>query len=127
MSELAVFEYATLRVMPRIERAESINAGVLLYCGRLDFLGAAVELDTDRLRALDRDVDVESVVAALRSVEQVCSGADRQVPACQTSLGQRFRWLTAPRSTVVQTGAVHAGLTDDPAVELDRLMIALVR
>ncbi|AOS63445.1 DUF3037 domain-containing protein [Actinoalloteichus hymeniacidonis] len=127
MSELAVFEYATLRVVPRIERAESINVGVLLYCGWLDFLQATVALDAQRLTALDPRSDVDSVRAALRSIERVCSGEDRLVPACQTSRGQRFRWLTAPRSTVVQTGPVHAGLTDDPAAELERLTTTLVR
>lgn len=117
------FEYAVLRVVPRVERGESINAGVILYCRARDYLCAAVDLDADRLAALDPHVDLSGVQAALKSVAGTCAGDG---PARGESIGARFRWLTAPRSTVVQPGPVHTGLTDDPAAELDRLLRTLV-
>jgi hypothetical protein len=120
------FEYAVLRVVPRVERGESINGGVIVYCRELDFLGAAVELDVERLRALDPGVDVEHVRAVLNSIAETC-GSGGEGPAAAEEIGRRFRWLTAPRSTVVQAGAVHTGLTADPAAETDRLLDLLVR
>jgi Protein of unknown function (DUF3037) len=119
------FEYAVLRIVARVERGESINGGVLVYCRELDFLGAAVHLDVDRLRALDPGVDVDHVQAALRSVADIC-GSDGAGPASAEEIGRRFRWLTAPRSTVVQAGPVHTGLTADPAAETRRLLRLLV-
>jgi len=122
---LRPFEYAVLRVVPRVDRGESINGGVLLYCRDLDYLGAAVSLDEARLRALDPDVDVAQVRAVLDSIAGTC-GEDGDGPASAEQIGRRFRWLTAPRSTVVQPGPVHTGLTETPAADLDRLMRALV-
>lgn len=118
------YEYAVIRVLPRVERGEQINAGVLLYCQSRDFLRARVELDEARLLTLDRHADVEAVRAALSAWEQTCLG---EGPSARMSLGERFRWLTAPRSTVIQTSPAHTGLTDDPATELDRLLDLLVR
>ncbi len=119
------FEYAVVRVVPRVERGEFINAGVIVYCRVLDFLGARAHLDADRLRALDPAADVEAVSAALRALTDTC-GADGTGPAAAEEIGRRFRWLTAPRSTVVQPGPVHTGLTADPATEVDRLLGLLV-
>jgi hypothetical protein len=121
------FEYAVLRAVPRIDRGECINVGVVLYCRASDFLGAAVHLDVARLRLLDPEVDVESVQEALAGVRAVCAGGPDAGRAGQASPRARFGWLTAPRSTVVQPGAVHAGLTTDPAAELVRLLDLLVR
>lgn len=118
-----VFEYALLRAVPRVERGESVNVGVLLYCQAADFLQAAVHVDGPRLQALDLAVDLEAVRGAAEAVRRTCTGAG---PAGATSLGARFRWLTAPRSTVVQSGPVHSGLTRAPAGELERLLQALV-
>lgn len=118
------FEYAVLRVVPRIERGETMNAGVLLYCPAADFLGAAVALDEARLRALDRHADLETVAAALAAVTGTCDGSAGRAVA--EDRGRRFRWLTAPRSTMVQPGPVHTGFTDDPAAELARLLQVLV-
>ncbi len=120
----AVFEYALVRASPRVERGECVNVGVVLYCQARDFLGVQVHVDDQRLRVLDADVDADGVRAAAQGLQRTCEG---QGPAGETSLGQRFRWLTAPRSTVVHAGPVHSGLTDDPAAELDRLVDALVR
>jgi hypothetical protein len=120
------FEYAVLRVVPRVDRGESMNAGVLLYCQGRSFLGARVHLDVDRLRALDRAADPEAVEHALRTAAGVCAADDDAGPAGQEDPGKRFRWLTAPRSTVVQPGPVHTGLTSDPEADLDRLLERLV-
>ena len=119
----SVFEYAVLRAVPRVERGECVNVGLVLYCQDADFLRTRVHLDVPRLKALDADVDVEGVRGALEALARTCAG---EGPAGATSLGQRFRWLTAPRSTVVHAGPVHAGLTEDPVAELDRLLNALV-
>ena len=120
----AVFEYAVLRANPRVERGEVVNVGVVLYCQAQDFLAVGVHVDADRLRAIDPDVDVDGVRSAAVALQRTCDG---EGPAGQTSLGQRFRWLTAPRSTVVHAGQAHSGLTDDPVAELERLVDALVR
>jgi len=125
MSDRVPFEYAVLRVVPRIERGEFINAGVLVYCRDRDFLGARVHLDADRLRALDPTADADAIGAALDAAADTCSGHG-DGPAAAEQIGRRFRWLTAPRSTVVQPGPVHTGLTADPAAELDRLLDLLV-
>ncbi|WP_326600231.1 DUF3037 domain-containing protein [Streptomyces sp. NBC_01803] len=122
-----VFEYAVLRVVPRVERGESINAGVILYCRARSFLAARTHLDLARLGALDPTVDVTGVRAALRAAECVCCGGAEAGFAAGDDAGRRFRWLIAPRSTVVQPGPVHTGLTADPAAELDRLLEVLVR
>jgi hypothetical protein len=122
-----VFEYAALRVMPRVERGESMNVGVIVYCRARDFLGCRVHVDAARLRALDPGLDLDGVRAALTAVECTCRGGPHAGQAGEEPLGSRFRWLTAPRSTIVQPGPVHAGLTGDPAAELDRLLDTLVR
>ncbi len=121
------YEYALLRVVPDLRRGETFNAGVVLYCQSRDFLAAHVHLDVDRLRALDPGADAEAVRSALRAVEAVCAAAPGAGPAAAEDVGRRFRWLTAPRSTVVQPGPVHTGLTLDPAAEARRLLDLLVR
>ena len=106
------FEYVVLRVVPRVDRGESINAGVVVYCRALDYLDPAA--------------DPELIESALASVYDVCTGGPDAGPAAREDIGRRFRWLTAPRSTVVQPGPVHTGLTADPVAELDRLLQLLV-
>jgi hypothetical protein len=118
-----LFEYATIRVVPRVERGELINAGLLLYCKGLDYLGARMELDVGRLLALDPAADVDAIQRGLEAVTRTCAG---EGPAAGEDLLRRFRWLTAPRSTVVQPGPVHTGLTSDPQAEAERLMALLV-
>lgn len=125
--ERHAFEYAVVRVVPRIERGECLNAGVVVYCRRLDYLGARVELDLDRLRALDPAADPAPIEDALAVLTAICAGRTEAGPASGEALGARFRWLTAPRSTVVQTGPVHTGLTADPSAEVARLLDVLVR
>ncbi|MBZ4320981.1 DUF3037 domain-containing protein [Streptomyces huiliensis] len=125
--ERDVFEYALLRVVPRVERGEQINAGVVVYCQARAFVEARVHLDEARLLALDPAADVAGVRAALRAVEGVCAGGERAGQAACDDAGRRFRWLIAPRSTVVQPGPVHTGLTLDPRGEPERLLDLLVR
>ena len=119
------YEYAVVRVVPRVERAEFVNAGVLLHCHGADFLGARVRLDEAPVLALASDTDLPAVRKELAAYGRVCRGGDGGA-AGLTSPSERFRWLVAPRSTVVQTSPVHTGLTDDPAAELDRLFAVLV-
>ena len=120
------FEYAVLRVVPRVDRGESMNAGVLLYCQARDFLGARVHLDADRLQALDPAADPTAVEHALRTAAGVCDADPSAGPAGEEDRGRRFRRLTAPRSTMVQPGPVHTGLTADPDAALARLLVDLV-
>lgn len=122
-----VFEYALLRVVPRVERGEQINAGVVVYCQARSYVAARVHLDEARLLALDPTADVAGVRAALGAVEGVCLGGERAGQAAEDAPGRRFRWLIAPRSTVVQPGPVHTGLTADPESEPERLLDLLVR
>ncbi len=121
-----LFEYAVLRVVPRVDRGESMNAGVLLYCRPLDYLGSRLWLDVDRLRALDPGADPDPVRRSLQAAADICGGAPDAGPPGREDLGRRFRWLTAPRSTVVQPGPVHTGLTADPDADADRLLRRLV-
>ncbi|MFE2390949.1 DUF3037 domain-containing protein [Streptomyces althioticus] len=127
MSDLHVYEYAVLHVVPHIERGERINAGVLVYCRPLSYVGARTHLDEARLLALDPAADIAGVRAALRAVEGVCAGGDAAGQASHDDPGRRFRWLIAPRSTIVQPGPVHTGLTTDPGAETERLLDLLVR
>jgi hypothetical protein len=123
---LVVFEYALVRAVPRIERGEFVNVAAMLYCQNLDFLGCAAHLVPERIQALDPDVDLEGVANALEGICAVCEGRAVAGAAADSSLRARFGWLTAPRSTVIQAGPVHSGLTSDPAAELDRLVRRLV-
>jgi hypothetical protein len=127
VSERDVFEYALLRVVPRVERGEYFNAGVLVYCRARSFVMVRTHLDEAKLRVLDPEADVAGVRAALGAVERVCAGGAAAGQAARDDAGRRFRWLIAPRSTVVQPGPVHTGLTADPRAELERLLDLLVR
>ncbi len=118
------YEYAVIQAVPRIERGELINVGVLLYCQRYDFLQARTHLDTARLLALDPGADTGAIAAALRSWEVTCRGDGA---AHEMKPGERFRWLVAPRSTILRAGPVHMGLAEDPETELNRLTELLVR
>jgi hypothetical protein len=120
------YQYVVLRCVPRPEREEFVNVGVVVHCQSADFLDAAWRCDHDRLHALDPGLDLEAVRSSLRFVEDVCRGEDRSGAAAAQSLGQRFGFLKAPRSTVLQPGPVHGGLTADPARQLERLLERLV-
>jgi hypothetical protein len=121
-----LYDYAVVRVLPRVEREEFINVGVILYCASLNFLKASCSIDERRLAAFAFAADLSEVREHLSSICTICSGAEDAGPIGKLSLGERFRWLTAPRSTVVQTSSVHTGFTDDPVATLKRLLAQLV-
>lgn len=125
MSRLA-YQYVVLRCVPRVDREEFVNVGVVLYCQATDYLDVAWRVDRDRLRAFDPRLDLDHVCEALGFVEGVCAGDARGGAAAQGPLGQRFGFLKAPRSTVLQPGPVHGGVTHDPARQLEHLMEKLV-
>jgi hypothetical protein len=116
-----------LRVVPRVERGEAFNAGVVLFCRPLKFLGARADLDEGLLAALAPRCDAADVVAQLETLVAVAEGRPEGGGVAKLDQSERFHWLTAPSSTVVQPSAVHTGLTADPAGELERLFQALVR
>lgn len=121
-----LFEYALLRVVPRVEREEFINAGVVLYCAAANFLDARVHLDADRLRALDPCLDHDVVLAHLEVARLVCAGGPEAGAIGLLPPGQRFGWLVAPRSTVVQPSPVHTGFAADPEQALEHLLQVMV-
>ena len=123
--DLTTYEWSVLRVVPRVERCEFVNAGVVAYSQSHEVLAAAIELDDDRVLALDPGLDLDVVRRHLAVAAAVCAGEHE--PTADLPMGQRFRWLTAPRSTVVQTSPVHTGLTADPLLELARLLDRMVR
>ncbi|HEU4673855.1 MAG TPA: DUF3037 domain-containing protein [Candidatus Limnocylindrales bacterium] len=122
----AAFQYAVLRVVPRVERGEAINAGIVLLCRPRRFLGTRVGLDAARLRAIAPDADVDAIRGHLGAIERIAAGDEDAGPIARLSPPERFHWLVAPSSTVIQPSEAHTGLTDDPAAELERLFAALV-
>ncbi|MGD9957321.1 MAG: DUF3037 domain-containing protein [Candidatus Nanopelagicales bacterium] len=120
------YEWAVLRVVPRVERCEFVNVGVVVYCRALDYLACDVTDDLSRALALDPALDAEGVRTHLAAIEAVCSGAPEAGANGQRAPGERFRWLVAPRSTVVQPSPVHTGVTDSPAAELADLATRMV-
>jgi Protein of unknown function (DUF3037) len=120
------FQYAALRIVPRVERGEAVNAGVVLFCRPLRFLGARTQLDEALLRALAPDCDPAAVSAALGDIERIAAGDATGGPIATLPPSERFHWIVAPSSTIVQPGPVHTGLTRDPAAELADLFGKLV-
>ena len=121
------FQYAMLRVVPRVERGEAFNAGVVLFCRPLRFLGARADLDEPLLTALAPGCDPGEIAAQLQTLVAVADGRPEGGGVARLDQSERFHWLTSPTSTIVQPSAVHTGLTADPAGELERLFDALVR
>ncbi len=120
------FQYAAVRIVPRVERGELVNAGVVLFCRPLRFLGARTHLDAELLAALSPGCDPAAVLPHLQAVERIAAGDPAGGPIAALPQSERFHWLVAPSSTIVQPGPVHTGLTGDPAGELERLFAALV-
>lgn len=123
-TEVDLYEYALVRVIPDLERGEFLNVGVVVYCQKRDYLRVLISADENRLRAFSPGMNVEQLRRALNGIAAHCAGDDH---AGGDSLGRRFRWLTAPRSTIVQSGPVHPGLTGDPDATLARLFERLVK
>jgi len=126
VSARLAFDYTIVQVVPRVDRDERINAGVILFCPAAGYLGCRIALDADRLRAIAPDVDLAAIGAQLDAVRAVCAGDAAAGPIAHLSPSERFHWLSTPRSTAVQPSAPHAGLCDDPAAALDRLFAASV-
>jgi hypothetical protein len=116
-----------IRVVPRVERQEFVNVGVILWCRDQEFIEARIELDEPRLRALDASIDLEAVRRHLASFTIICAGGPDSGPIGKLSKRERFDWLVAPRSTIIQTSAVHAGRSTDPGSTMERLLDTMVR
>jgi Protein of unknown function (DUF3037) len=127
MSARMGFQYVALRCVPRVDREEFVNVGVVLYCQQADFLEARSDVVDGRLTTLAPDVDLDAVRSALRTIEAICRGEASTGAAGKAALGTRFGFVSAPRSTVVQPGPIHGGSAEDPARELDHLLDRLVR
>jgi len=121
MPDPCVFDYAIVRIVPRVEQEEFINAGVILFCRERRYLAARLRLDAARLAALAPELDPATVQAHLDLIPLICAGGRAAGPLAKLSPVERFRWLTSPRSTVVQISPVHAGLCADPAATLEEL------
>jgi hypothetical protein len=124
--EPASFDYSVIRVVPRVERGERINAGIVLYCRSQDFLGARVKLDRARLAAVAPEADADLIEAHLESILRICAGGPDAGPIGQLSQAERFHWLVSPRSTVIQLSPVHSGFCDAPDVALEHLLQTMV-
>ncbi|MCL4302738.1 MAG: DUF3037 domain-containing protein [Anaerolineae bacterium] len=120
------FDYAIVRVVPRVEREEFINAGVILFCRSRRFLGARIALDRQRLATLDSGLDPGDVERHLALIPLICGGGPDAGPIGQLPLADRFHWLVSPRSSIIQTSSVHAGLCTDPAATLNHLLETVV-
>ena len=121
------YDYAVIRVVPRVERQEFVNAGVLVWCKDQDLLDARIDLDAARLQSLDPTVDLDAVRRHLASIGRICAGGEEAGPLGKLSKRERFDWLVAPRSTIIQTSPVHSGRCDDMAATLEHLLTTMVR
>ena len=121
MQETHSFEYAVIRVVPRVEREEFLNVGVILYCRTHKFLQSRIHIDKERLFALSNNIDMNELEDHLKAFEAISNGSDCDSPIAKLDMASRFRWLTAVRSTIVQTSKVHPGICSDPADKINRL------
>jgi hypothetical protein len=126
MARECTYDYAVVRVVPDVARGEFLNVGIILFARTHGALVARLALDEARLAALASDADVPGIRSHLEAIERVCAGGDAAGPHAHLSASERFHWLTAPRSTVIQLSPVHSGLCDDPETEADRLFERLV-
>lgn len=120
------YDYAVIRVVPKVDRGEFINAGVILSCPDLSFLEARIKLNESRLLALDPNVDLDLVKKHLASIPTICAGGDEAGSIGQLPQRQRFHWLVAQRSTIIQTSPVHTGRCSDPSAALEHLVATMV-
>ncbi len=127
MPELCPFDYAVIRVVPRVEREEFINAGVIVSCPVMNFLKAGIELDRGRLAALDPTLDPATILKHLEAIPLICEGGAEAGPIGLLPARARFHWLVSPRSTIIQTSPVHTGLCDDGDRMLEHLVERMVR
>jgi len=125
--DLVTYDYAIIRVVPKVERAEFVNVGVIVSCPRLDLLVAKIEVDERRLMSLDPTLDLESVRAHLAAIPTICAGGEQAGPIGRLSQRERFYWLVAPRSTIIQTSPTHTGSACDLEAVVERLLQTMVR
>jgi hypothetical protein len=121
------YDYAVIRVVPRVDREEFINVGVIVSCPARDFLEARIELDESRLLHFDPTLDLPAIRAHLASIPRICAGGPDSGPIGQLSPRERFHWLVAPRSTIIQTSRVHSGRCTEPGPVSERLLDRMVR
>ena len=127
MHDLVTYDYAIVRVVPKVERAEFVNVGVIVSCAQRDLLLARIELDERRLMVLDPTLDLESVQKHLAAIPIICVGGEQAGPIGRLSQRERFHWLVAPRSTVIQVSPTHTGSTRDLEAVVERLLETMVR
>ena len=127
MRDLVTYDYAIVRVVPKVERAEFVNVGVIVSCPELDLLLARIELDERRLMALDSTLDLESVQTHLAAIPTICVGGEQAGPIGRLSQRERFYWLVAPRSTIIQMSPTHTGSAWDLEAVVERLLETMVR
>ena len=127
MHDLATYDYAIVRVVPKVERAEFVNVGVIVSCQKLDLLIARIELDEQRLTALDPTIDIELVRTHLAAIPTICAGGEQAGPIGKLSQRERFYWLVAPRSTIIQMSPTHTGSARDLEAVAERLLETMVR
>ena len=121
------YDYAVVRIVPRVEREEFVNVGVIVSCPQKEFLQARIEVDESRLKALDPSIDIEAIRAHLASIPAICAGGAQGGTIGKLSRRERFDWLVAPRSTIIQTSKVHTGRCTDPSTLLEHLLDKMVR
>lgn len=126
MQEKDLFEYAVIRVVPRVEREEFINTGIVVYCAKQKFLGVMYKLNTEKLSVFCKETDIAVLKENLCAFERICLGGDQSGTIGQLDLASRFRWLTATRSTVIQTSRAHAGLCVNAKETLEKLFVKMV-
>ena len=127
MHDHFTYDYAIVRVVPKVDREEFVNVGVIVSCPPLEFLDARIELDEARLLALDSTVDLEAIRVHLATIPAICAGGGQAGPIGRLSRRERFHWLTAPKSTIIQMSPVHTGRCDNPAQVLEHLIETVVR
>lgn len=120
------YDYALVRLVPHVERGECINAGVILFCRTLQFLGALIHLDSERALALTHQLDLDFVRQHLERIPLICAGGEQAGSIGLLSQPERFHWLVSPRSTIIQTSPVHSGLCQDPQKALEELFKEMV-
>lgn len=126
MQENYLYEYAVIRVVPKVEREEFINAGVIIYCAAKKYLNAEIQVHSDKLRALDPEIDIDEIKSNLEAMTVICRGGTDAGPIGKLDMPGRFRWLTATRSTIIQPSKVHPGLCKDPEEALQKLKAKLL-
>jgi hypothetical protein len=127
MRDLFAYDYAVVRVVPRVERGEFVNIGVIVSCPARDYLQARIEVDAARLRALDPTLDLEAIRQHAASIPAICDGGEGAGPIGRLTQRERFHWLVSPRSTIIQISPVHTGRCADPTRVLEQLLDKLVR